>query len=104
MVAPSRKLRAPDAVRTLLRHLHPELKRKVKAALETILLDPEHGKALKAELLGLRSVWVGRLRVIYRITPAAIDLVAIGPRRTVYEETVRLLRRESGEKTRGSAE
>jgi mRNA interferase RelE/StbE len=100
MAAPSLKLRAPDAVRALLRHLHPGLKKKVKAALETILLDPSHGKALKAELLGLRSVRVGRLRVIYRITPAAIDLVAIGPRRTVYEETVRLLRRETEENPR----
>ncbi len=104
MAVPSRKLRAPDAVRTLLRHLHPGLKKKVKATLETILLDLNHGKALKAELLGLRSVRVGRLRVIYRITPAAIDLVAIGPRRTVYEETVRLLRRETEEKMRGSTE
>jgi mRNA interferase RelE/StbE len=95
MAVPSRKLRAPDAVRALLRHLHPELKKKVKAALETVLLDPDYGKALKAELLGLRSVRVGRLRVIYRIMPATIDLVTIGPRRTVYEETVRLLRRET---------
>ncbi len=97
---PSRKLRAPDAVRTLLRHLHPGLKKKVRAALEAILLDPDHGKALRGELLGLRSLRVGRLRVIYRITPAAIDLVAIGPRRTVYEETVRLLRREVGDNPR----
>lgn len=100
MAVPSRKLRAPDAVRALLRHLHPGLKKKVKAPLETILLDPSHGKALKAELFGLRSARVGRLRVIYRITPAAIDLVAIGPRRTVYEETVRLLRRETEENPR----
>lgn len=95
MAAPPRKLRAPDTVRTLLRHLHPELKKKAKAALETILLEPEYGKVLKAELLGLRSARVGKLRIIYRITPAAIDLVTIGPRRTVYEETVRLLRRET---------
>lgn len=94
MAAPSRKLRASDAVRALLRHLHPELKKKIKATLETLLLDPSYGKALKAELLGLRSVRVGRLQVIYRITSATIDLVAIGPRRTVYEETIRLLRRE----------
>jgi mRNA interferase RelE/StbE len=84
----------------LLRHLHPGLKRKVRAALEAVLLDPDHGKALRGELLGLRSVRVGRLRVIYRITPTAIELVAIGPRRTVYQETVRLLRRETGENPR----
>ena len=100
MAAPSRKLRAPDAVRALLRHLHPGLKKKVRAALEAVLLDPDHGKALRGELLGLWGVRVGRLRIIYRITPAAAELVAIGPRRTVYEETVRLLRREAGENPR----
>lgn len=100
MAAPSRKLRAPGAVRVLLGHLHPGLKKKVRAALEAVLLDPGHGKALRGELLGLRSVRVGRLRVIYRITPAAVDLVAIGPRQTVYEETVRLLRRETGDNPR----
>jgi len=96
MAVPSRKLRAPHEVRALLRHLHPGLKRKVGAALETILLDPDHGKALRGELLGLRSVRVGRLRLIYRVAPAVIDLVAIGSRRIVYEETARLLRREAG--------
>jgi len=81
--------------------MHPELKRKVRAVLETILLDPDHGKALRGELLGLRSVRVGRLRVIYRVRRAVIDLVAIGPRRTIYEETARLLRREAGDDPRG---
>ncbi len=100
MAVPSRALRAPEAVRGLLRHLHPGLKKKVRAALEAVLLDPDHGKALKGELLGLRSLRVGRLRVIYRTTPAAIDLVAIGPRRIVYEETARLLRRDAEEHPR----
>jgi mRNA-degrading endonuclease RelE of RelBE toxin-antitoxin system len=94
MVVPSRKLRAPDAVRATLRHLHPGLKRKVGAVLEAILLDPEHGKGLRGELIGLRSARVGRLRVVYRVTPAAIELVAIGPRTAIYEQTVRLLRRQ----------
>ena len=100
MAVPSRALRAPEAVRALLRHLHPGLKKKVRAALEAVLLDPDHGKALKGELLGLRSVRVGRLRVIYRTTPAATELVAIGPRRIVYEETARLLRRDAEEHPR----
>ena len=97
MVVPSRKLLAPDAVRALSDTSTRDSRRRSRSTLETILLDPEHGKALKTELLGLRSVLVGRLRIIYRMAPIAIDLVAIGSRRTVYEETVRLLRRETEE-------
>jgi hypothetical protein len=38
---------------------------------------------------------VGRFRIIYRAgSKRLIELVAIGPRRTIYEETVRVLRRE----------
>ena len=93
----SHRLRAPEEVRALIRHLHPELKKKVRAALQVILGNPDHGKALRDELLGLRSTRVGRLRIIYRVASASIDLVAIGPRRTIYEETIRLLRRENRE-------
>lgn len=97
MTVVSRKLRAPEEVRALIRHLHPGLKKKVRAALQVILSDPDLGTALRDELLGLRSVRVGRLRIIYRVASAAIDLVALGPRRTIYEETIRLLRRENRE-------
>lgn len=97
MTVVSRELRAPEEVRALIRHLHPGLKKKVRAALQVILSDPDHGKALRDELLGLRSVRVGRLRVICRVASASIDLVALGPRWAIYEETVRLLHRQSRE-------
>ena len=97
MTVVSRKLRAPEEVRALIRHLHPGLKKKVRAALQVILSDPDHGKALRDELLGLRSARVGRLRIIYRVASASIDLVALGPRWVIYEETVRLLHRQSQE-------
>jgi len=92
-----RKLRAPEEVRALIRHMHPKLKKKIGAALEILLFNPDHGKALRDELLGLRSVRVGRLRIVYRATPVAIELVAVGPRQTIYEETLRLLGREARE-------
>lgn len=101
MTVVSRKLRAPEEVRALIRHLHPGLKKKVRAALQVILSDPDHGTALRDELLGLRSVRVGRLRIIYRVASASIDLVTLGPRWAIYEETVRLLHRE-GQKGEGS--
>jgi mRNA interferase RelE/StbE len=86
------KLKIPDETAALVRSLHPNLKRKIKAALQTILIDPQTGKALKNELEGLRSFRVGKLRVVYRIKERIIEIVAIGPRKRIYEETLRLLR------------
>ncbi len=89
---PLPKLRLPDEVTAVIRHLHPQLKQKVRAALRTIQADPQAGKALKDELAGLRSFRVNRFRIIYRIGADALEIITIGPRRTIYEETLRLLR------------
>ena len=93
-VDPGPRLRVPGELGTLIRGLHPELKRKVRAGLDTIQTDPLAGKELRDDLAGLRSLRIGRFRIIYRIAPRdLIELVAIGPRRSIYEETLRLLRR-----------
>ena len=84
-----------DGSRSLIRGLHPELKRKVRAGLDVIRADPAAGKELRDELAGLRSLRVGRVRIVYRVASRRlINLVAVGPRRTIYQETLRLLRRE----------
>ena len=88
----TRRLRLPPEVASLLRGLHPELKRRVRAGLDRLVADPSAGKALRAELAGLRSLRVGRIRVVYRETASAIDIVAVGPRERIYEETLRLIR------------
>lgn len=91
-----RHLKIPAAVASLVRGLHPDLKRKVRAALDQILEDPSVGKALKEELAGLRSYRVGRIRVIYRSAAGdVIELVAVGPRNTIYEETLRLVKKQA---------
>jgi mRNA interferase RelE/StbE len=77
--------------------LHPALKRKVRAATDAIREDPSTGKLLREDLEGLRSLRVGRFRIVYRVTPRVIELVAVGERATIYEETLRLLRRDRGE-------
>lgn len=87
------KLRVANDVATLLAHLHPDLKRKVRAALEAILADPHTGKALKDELQGLRSFRIGKFRLIYRLRHRQIDLVAFGARERIYEETYQLISR-----------
>ena len=88
------RLRIPDDVAALIRGLHPSLKKKVQAGLEAILDAPENGKPLKDELAGLRSYQLGNLRIVYRLAKGrVIELVAVGPRRHIYEDTYRRVRR-----------
>ena len=91
----SHRLLVPRRLKELLRGLHPALKVKVRAGLDLIRTDPAAGKALRGELAELRSLRVGRLRIVYRVAPGrVIELVAVGPRRTIYEDTLRFLRRQ----------
>jgi mRNA interferase RelE/StbE len=87
-------LKMPPEVRALIRRLPPELKRKLRAALADILDDPACGKALKEELEGLWSLRVGRSRIIYRLGRGDVEIVAIGPRESIYEEAARQLSRD----------
>lgn len=75
----------------------------MKKSLGIILDDPAVGKALKDELHGLRSFRVGRFRIVYRVAEAEkrIDIVAIGPRKNIYVETYRLLKKERRRGTSG---
>ena len=89
------RLRVPGRIEELVRGLHPELKRKVLAGLDLSRTDPAAGKELRDELAGRRSLRVGRVRIVYRVASRRlIDLVAVDPRRTIYQETLRFLRRE----------
>ncbi|MBP1730792.1 MAG: hypothetical protein H6Q55_1221 [Deltaproteobacteria bacterium] len=88
-------LRIPGHVAHLIRGMHPELKRKVRGALEIISATPDSGKVLKDELTGLRSFRVGKFRVVYKVSRRTIEIVAIGPRSQIYKETLRRIRTES---------
>jgi len=89
------KLVVPKDVKELIRTMHPSLKKKVKASLKIILFEPFSGKALMDELSGLRSFRVSSFRIIYRMKePEQIELVAIGPRERIYEETFRRIRKK----------
>ena len=91
------KVRVSEPLVAMVRRLHPDLKRKVRASLATISQDPHAGKSLRDELEGLRSFRVGRLRIVYRIVDEVrtVELVAIGPRKNIYEETLRFVTRDS---------
>lgn len=91
---PGNRLIVPDPVAQLLRNMHPHLKRKVRASLRLILDAPHAGKELKDELVGLRSFRVTRFRIIYRVRKNIVEIVAIGPRERIYQETFRLLKKD----------
>jgi mRNA interferase RelE/StbE len=92
------RLVVPKEIQELIRKMHPDLKKKVRASLRIIMSEPGSGKALMDELSGLRSFRVSSFRIIYRIADAErIELVAIGPRKRIYEETTRILRRKKRE-------
>ena len=86
----------PTHVAGVIRSLHPDLKRSIKAAVRAIANNPECGEPLQRELDGLRKYRVRRFRIVYAIDRKArvIRLMAVGHRQHVYEElTVRLRRK-----------
>ena len=86
-------LRVPDDIASVLKKLHPVIKSHIRSGLRTILEDPYSGKALKDEPKDLRSYRVKRYRIIYRVRldRYQIDIITIGPRKIIYEETFRIL-------------
>jgi mRNA interferase RelE/StbE len=96
MNSSSYRLRVTNTVVALLRTMHPHLKRKIRAALEMIVANPNEGKALRNDFTGLRGMRVSKFRIIYRIRQDVIEVIAVGPRARIYEETLRLIQREGG--------
>ncbi|MBI3318907.1 MAG: type II toxin-antitoxin system RelE/ParE family toxin [Candidatus Omnitrophica bacterium] len=84
-----------DALRELIRHLPPEIKKRIHYGLEEIARDPHSGKALSEELSGLRSYKIGKLRIIYRIQERSIALVVLGPRKTIYQQAALEIKRKA---------
>ena len=93
-----KKLRVPDEIVALTRGCHPQLKRKIRAGLRHIMTEPDSGKSLKDELEGLKSFRTSRFRIVCRISSKQIiEIVAVGPRKTIYEETYRIIRKEANQ-------
>jgi mRNA-degrading endonuclease RelE of RelBE toxin-antitoxin system len=79
------RIEMPRMVRDLIRHLPPELKTKIKAALRSISDDPYRAKESRDDLAGLRNYRVARSRVIYRVRGSTLPIVALGRRADIYE-------------------
>lgn len=78
----------PPQVAGIIRSLHPDLKRAIKSAVRAIADDPECGELLLRDLHGLWKYRVRRFRIIYAIErkTRTIKLMAVGHRRSIYEE------------------
>ena len=84
----------PPHVAEVIRSLHPDLKRSIKAAVRGIATDPECGEPLMRELDGLWKYRVRRFRIVYAIDRKSrvIRLIAVGHRQSIYENLTAKLR------------
>lgn len=84
----------PPHVAEIVRHLPPDVKRSVRQALRVLSVTPEAGEPLRRELQGLWKYRVRRFRIVYAIdrTHRAIRIVALGHRRSIYEEVAEQIR------------
>lgn len=75
-------------VEAALRFFPPQTKRTIREALEEIRSDPWVGKPLRDTLRGLYSFRARHFRIVYQIERRTVTVVviAIGPRKTIYEE------------------
>jgi mRNA-degrading endonuclease RelE of RelBE toxin-antitoxin system len=80
----------PEAA-SIIQKLNPDVKRRVRAAVDGLLDSPLAGHALHDELSGLRSFRMGRMgkhRIVYRINDRdrVLEFLLVGLRRDIYQE------------------
>ena len=87
--------RIPPHVAEVIRHLPPEIKREVRSALRALSDDPDRGVPLRHELEGFWKFRVRRFRIVYTVNRPrrTLDVLAVGHRRTVYDELIDTVRR-----------
>jgi len=86
----------PPDVAAVIRHLPPEVKRAVRAGIRGLASNPAAGAPLRGELEGRFKYRVRRFRIVYRVDRAnrVLRIVAVGQRRSVYEEVAELIRQQ----------
>ena len=87
--------RLPPEVESFIRRLHPQVKTKIRNALEEIETNPDAGKPLRERLEGLWSYRVSRYRIVYEIQRSEIlvNVVDIDERKIIYEKVAALLKK-----------
>lgn len=88
----------PEAA-TCIRRLHPEIKRRIREGIQTLLENPLSGHELRFDLSGFRSHRVKNYRIIYRLNDpeSFLEILFVGQRRDVYESFRTLLLEKSSD-------
>jgi len=78
----------PPHIAEVIRHLPPDLKRSIKAAIRTLSQVPDSGTPLVRELDGFWKYRVRRFRIVYAVDRPRklLKIVAVGHRRRIYED------------------
>lgn len=81
-----------------IRHLAPDLKRGIREAVREIGRNPDSGEPLKRELDGYHKYRVRRFRIVFRVDRGAktVRIMAVGHRRSVYEDAAAAIRQRTG--------
>jgi len=89
------ELDIPPHVAEVLRHLSPDIKRPVKAALRAISTDSSIGAPLERELKGLWRFRVRRFRIVYAVDRShrTVRVIAVAHRRHIYDDLVQIVQR-----------
>ncbi len=88
------KLVIPPNLARAIAALPPDLKRRIRTAMDEIMRDPQVGKPLRGDLLGCRSYRVGRHRIVYWIHEKQIEveIIDVGRREIIYERSAVIVR------------
>lgn len=89
------RLKIPSELSRFVSSLPPTLKKKIRGGLDALLENYQTGKPLRAELTGLWSLRVGYFRIIYRPSEGILEVIAIGPRKTIYQNVPNMVNKES---------
>lgn len=89
----ARRARYTPEAAERVRRLHPLIKKEIREGIRVLLDNPLLGYPLQDELSGYWSFRIRAHRVIFRPNDddLTVDVVYVGPRRTVYEELRTLL-------------
>ncbi len=87
-------VRYTETAAKAIKKLDPQVKTRVRAAIDALREDPHRGKPLQLTLKGLYSWRTGDWRIVYRIAARRIEIliITVGHRREVYDRVRSLLR------------
>lgn len=88
-------VRITPAAADAIRRLPPDVKRAVKAAVRSLVVEPGLGVPLQRELSDLWRYRVRRYRIVYAVDRRRrrLTILAVGHRRSIYDDLVRRVRR-----------